>query len=179
MSRPECLWSAAIRVGDIPESGLTVKLQADERTRAEVAAAAGVDAVERLEVAADLVLRAGGGVHVVGIVSATVQQTCVVTLEAVINEVAEAIDLVFAPRSGDAGREAAMLDDGDCVETPEPLVGDAVDLGAAATELLILGIDPYPRKPGAVFESPQDTGDKDTPFAALATLKYNRRNPDD
>ena len=29
-----------------------------------------------------------------------------------------------------------------------------VDLGAVATEFLLLGIDPYPRKPGAVFEAP-------------------------
>ena len=30
---------------------------------------------------------------------------------------------------------------------PEPLIGGIVDLGALATEFLILGLDPYPRKP--------------------------------
>ncbi len=39
-------------------------------------------------------------------------------------------------------------------EPPEPLVGGTVDLGAIATEFLILGIDPYPRKPGAEFDAP-------------------------
>ena len=54
---------------------------------------------------------------------------------------------------------------------PEPLIGGVVDLGALATEFLILGLDPYPRKPGAVFEPPQDVKPDPGPFAALAGLK--------
>ena len=54
---------------------------------------------------------------------------------------------------------------------PEPLLGGVVDLGALATEFLILGLDPYPRKPGAVFEPPQDVKPDPGPFAALAGLK--------
>src|SRR5271156_3377550 len=54
---------------------------------------------------------------------------------------------------------------------PEPLIGGVVDLGALATEFLILGLDPYPRKPGAVFELPQDVKPEPGPFAALAGLK--------
>ena len=40
---------------------------------------------------------------------------------------------------------------------PEPLHDGAVDLGAVATEFLLLGIDPYPRKPDAVFEARRQT----------------------
>ena len=50
-------------------------------------------------------------------------------------------------------------------------IGGVVDLGALATEFLILGLDPYPRKPGAVFEPPQDVKPDPGPFAALAGLK--------
>ena len=39
-------------------------------------------------------------------------------------------------------------------EEPEPLIGNSVDLGLLATEFLILGVDPYPRKPDAAFEAP-------------------------
>ena len=53
---------------------------------------------------------------------------------------------------------------------PEPLIGGVVDLGALAIEFLILGLDPYPRKPGAVFEPPQDHKPEAGPFAALAKL---------
>jgi len=53
---------------------------------------------------------------------------------------------------------------------PEPLIGGGVDLGALAIESLILGLDPYPRKPGAVFETPQDVNPDQGPFAALGRL---------
>ncbi len=60
-------------------------------------------------------------------------------------------------------------------DPPEPIVNGAIDLGALAVEFLMLGLDPYPRKPGAVFEpviAPVDPADH--PFAALGALK----NPD-
>jgi hypothetical protein len=53
---------------------------------------------------------------------------------------------------------------------PEPLVGGVVDLGALATEFLILGINPYPRKPEAVFEAPRQAKGDQGPFAALERL---------
>jgi hypothetical protein len=53
---------------------------------------------------------------------------------------------------------------------PEPLVGGVVDLGALATEFLMLGLNPYPRKPDAVFEAPNDDKADAGPFAALGKL---------
>jgi hypothetical protein len=45
------------------------------------------------------------------------------------------------------------------------------DVGAIAAEFLLLGIDPYPRKPGAEFKSPAEQGAVVSPFAALARLR--------
>jgi hypothetical protein len=56
-------------------------------------------------------------------------------------------------------------------EPPEPLVNGAVDLGAIATEFLILGIDLYPRKDGARFSPPEVDDGGARPFAALEALK--------
>jgi hypothetical protein len=56
-------------------------------------------------------------------------------------------------------------------DAPELLVDGVVDLGAIATEFLILGIDPYPRKAGAVFDPPAAGDESGHPFAALAALK--------
>ena len=80
-----------------------------------------------------------------------------------------AIDLVFNP-SSDAGASADMSLG---TEEPEiePLIDGVVDLGALATEFLILGIDPYPRKPGAVFEAPPTGEPFAGPFAGLAALQ--------
>ena len=56
-------------------------------------------------------------------------------------------------------------------DPPEPLTGSSIDLGAIATEFLILGIDPYPRKAGVEFAPPAVENDDPHPFAALAALK--------
>ena len=64
------------------------------------------------------------------------------------------------------------------VDAPEPLVGGSIDLGAIASEFLMLAIDPYPRKAGVVFEPPAKDADTDGPFAALAALKKKGIEPE-
>jgi hypothetical protein len=44
-----------------------------------------------------------------------------------------------------------------------------------ATEFLLLAIDPYPRKPGAVFQPPVTEDNSAHPFASLAALKHRQR----
>ena len=81
-------------------------------------------------------------------------QNCVVTLEPIESEIDEAVDLVFLPEAAtapDAGGRCSAVEADD---PPETLQDGMVDLGAVATEFLLLGIDPYPRKPGAVFDAP-------------------------
>jgi hypothetical protein len=99
-----------------------------------------------------------------------VVQTCVVTLEPVESIIEEAVDLTFQPE-GASGGAAGGLHAVDAEDPPEMLRDGVVDLGAIATEFLLLGIDPYPRKPGVVFDAPA-TGDPSShPFAALGALK--------
>jgi hypothetical protein len=169
MARTKHPWTVPIRVEDVPETGRSVELTADESICATLAQAAGVNGLTRLEATFDLTRRGRGGVHVVGEISATVRQTCVVTLEPILNEVVEPVDLLFAP-AGAQISPAAELPVG-AGDAPEPLVDGRLDLGALATEFLILGIDPYPRKPGAVFEAPPSADRDATAFAALAALK--------
>ena len=59
-------------------------------------------------------------------------------------------------------------------DAPEPLVDGRIDLGAIAIEFLMLGIDPYPRKPGVAFEPPKSDSDGAHPFAALAALRKDK-----
>lgn len=161
-------WSVPVAVEDIPETGLHLEIEPPAEIRAELATFANVRALPRLSAVFDLTRR-GAGVHVAGQVSALVGQTCVVSLEPMESEVDEAVDVSFAPvRTGDGEAEAQVkLDE----EPPEPLVGGKVDLGAIATEFLILSIDPYPRKPGAEFAPPKVEDAGVHPFAALEALK--------
>lgn len=164
------LWSVPLALSDVPDSGRHFDLVADEQARNAVAKHAGLSALPRLEASFDVTLHGRDGLHVVGRVSATVGQTCVVTLEPLKNEIDESIDLVFAP-----GGALPLVASGEVEvpagDEPEVLVGGVIDLGAIATEFLILGLDPYPRKPDAIFQASAIGDDAAHPFAALAALK--------
>ena len=163
-------WSVPVALQEVPETGRHLEIAADERARAAIAKLAGLRSLPRLDAAFDVTRRGRDGLRVVGSVSATVGQTCVVTLEPVENEIDEPVDLTFMPPDdgGDVHRREEELGPHD---PPEALVNGRVDLGAIAAEFLILSIDPYPRKAGAVFASPAAGDASDHPFAALAALK--------
>jgi hypothetical protein len=166
-------WSVPVAIHEIPETGRRFDLVADEATRAEIAAVAGLRALACLQAAFDVTRHGRDGLRVVGTVSARIGQTCVVTLEPIEAEVEEPIDLLFAPRDETADQDSELPPD-----APEPLIGGTVDLGALAVEFLVLAIDPYPRKPGAIFQAPPTGDDGAHPFAALAALKKGRGGTD-
>jgi len=165
------VWSVPVAAADIREIGRRLDLVADETTRQAIVKTAGLAALPRLEAQFDLTPHGADGLRVAGRVAATVVQHCVVTLEPIESEIEEAVDLVFLPHPEPAA-EAAGLQSSEADEPPEPLRNGEVDLGAIATEFLLLGLDPYPRKPGAAFDAPVAEDDPSShPFAALAALK--------
>jgi hypothetical protein len=120
---------------------------------------------------------------VVGHVQARIGQTCVVTLDPIENDINEPIDLIFAPPEqipvlADLVDDAAESDS-EIPDPPEPIENGVIDLGRLATDVLYLAIDPYPRKPDAVFEPVVTAADpEDHPFAALKALKLDTKSPD-
>jgi uncharacterized metal-binding protein YceD (DUF177 family) len=173
MSMSAPAWRVPVRLEEVPAAGQRFALEAEAATRNGLAAAAGLAGLPRLAATFEVARHGRDGLHVTGTVSATVQQTCVVTLEPMESEIEEAIDLTFVPA---AGRERSGVAQGASPATAgdddlETLVNGAVDLGALATEFLLLGIDPYPRKPDAEFASPPAKDAAGHPFAALAALK--------
>jgi uncharacterized metal-binding protein YceD (DUF177 family) len=163
-------WSAPVTVAAVPETGRRLDLVADDAARAAIAKAAGLAALPRLEAGFDLTRQGADGLRVVGRVSATVVQNCVVTLEPIESEIDEAVDLVFLPDVAPPA-ETVDLQALEADEPPEAIRDGVIDLGAVATEFLLLGLDPYPRKPGAVFDAPPAGDPVSHPFAALAVLK--------
>ncbi|MBO0750786.1 MAG: DUF177 domain-containing protein [Bradyrhizobiaceae bacterium] len=196
MVEPAQPWHVPVRLADVPETGLHLDLVADAQVRAGLAALGDVTAMPRLEAVLDVV-RHGQGLRVTGRVSATVEQNCVVTLEPVQNEVDEPIDVVFAPPAheqpahdltgeGHAPGDEDLADERFAAggvgataagEPPEVLSADGTaDVGAIAAEFLLLGIDPYPRKPGAEFKPLAEQGAGASPFAPLAKLRKELKN---
>jgi len=174
-------WSVPVIVAQIPEAGLHGEIEADPATRVALAGIAGLRGIEWARASFDLKLESGDSVHVRGRVTARVGQVCVVSLDPVENDVVEDVDLVFVPES----RMPALADsvdeddEGDTPDPPEPILNGVIDLGRLATDALFLGIDPYPRKPDAVFEAPSVPDDpEDHPFAALKALKGGRKPPE-
>jgi uncharacterized metal-binding protein YceD (DUF177 family) len=176
MSESELPWRVPVKLIDIAETGRRVTVEADAATRTALAGALGVDSVQRASATFDLSHWGRDGLHVAGRVSATVTQSCVVTLEPVVNEINEDVDVDFAPEPAAVARPKSEEEAPSSIEGPDPLVGDSIDVGALATEYLILGVDPHPRKPGIAFDAPKagETAEdvaEGSPFAALAALK--------
>lgn len=169
-------WPVPVALEDVSEAGLHVELEAPPAVRAALAPLGALHDLPQLTAVFD-VTRRGAGLRVLGRVKARVGQTCVVTLEPIENVIDEEVDLIFSPdapvvpEGGDPAHHRSVGHTADEGELPEPLVGGAIDLGAIAVEFLMLGVDPYPRKPGVEFAAPARDIETEHPFAALAALK--------
>ena len=181
-------WRVPIVVAQIPDTGLHRDVEADALVRKAMAEAAGLREILSVRASFDVTPKSDGRYAVTGSVKARVGQTCVVTLDPIENDIDETIDQLFAPAE-QISALADLVDDGiesdaEIPDPPEPIVGGVIDLGRLATDALFLGIDPYPRKPDAVFEPPVTADDgEDHPFAALKALKggakpLDRKKPD-
>lgn len=154
-----------VRMDDIPPSGLDVRLAPSESERAALAKFLEIPAIPVLGAHFKLT-RKGHRVNVNGEIAGEVIRTCVVSLDDFAMPLKETISLVFDEK---ADPDAELSDED--ADAPEPLIDGVIDLGALLCEFTALGLDPYPKKPGAVF-SFEDKGDQDSnPFAALSTLK--------
>ena len=169
-------WRVAVAVAQIPETGLHRDIEADQAIRHAIADVGGLREVLSAQASFDVTPKSGGRFHVSGQVRARIGQTCVVTLDPMESDIDEAIDLIFAPPE-QVPQLAALVDeaehsDGETPDPPEPIENGIIDLGRLATDALYLAIDPYPRKPDAVFEPLVEAVDpEDHPFAALKALK--------
>ena len=169
-------WSVPIAVMQIPETGVARDIEANPQEREAMAVLGGLLDVGSAKASLLLTPIKSGHVHVTGRVWGKVGQTCVVTLDPMESDFDEDIDLMFAPPS--QIRELAesvdedIESDEETPDPPEPIDNGFIDLGRLATDALFLGLNPYPRKPDAVFEAPVEVVDpKEHPFAALQALK--------
>ena len=175
-------WRSPVTVAQIPDTGLHRELEASEAERRAIADLAGLRDIVSAHADFDVEPKSGGRVQVTGRVRARVGQTCVVTLDPIESEIDEEIDLTFAPEA-EARRLEDLIEEGqdddeapEVADPPEAIVNGIIDLGRIATDALFLAIDPYPRKPGAVFEADITAPDpEDHPFAALKALQDNQR----
>ena len=139
MTTPEFSHKLALNhVGELPQN---LHLVAGEKARAALAHRFGLEQINSLQ--ADLVAeRRGTQIAVTGPLVADVVQQCVVSAEPVPARIDEPVCLLFEtdPRRVPADDEEVTAESADIL----PVEGNAVDLGEAIAQSLLLALDPYP-----------------------------------
>src|SRR5262245_52719428 len=138
----ELAWDHAVQ--DIPEEGLSVERAASPEECAAVARALDLLACRSLIARYALTLRGGGHVQLSGTVWAQVEQSCVVTLEPLLNVVQESFNVDYwheADMPEPSGGAVDMHDEPDM----EPIVAGQIEVGNAVFQALASGIDLFPR----------------------------------
>lgn len=152
--------------------GQRIDLTADDTEREAIAERLGLGSLERLEAHVTL-SPTGPVVRAEGRLAATLEQSCVVTGEAIAAHVDEPFALLFMPSPEDRHPDEEIeLGEEDCDVVFYD--GATVDLGSAIADTLALSLDPYPRSASAdaaLKEAGVLTEDQASPFAALAALK--------
>ena len=159
---------------DQVRDGDRLDLSADDAERSAIAKRLGLLSLDRLD--AHVVLaRTGDRVRAEGRLAATLDQSCVVTGEAVGAHLDEPFSIMFVPEPPvSAPDEEIELGEGDCDVVFHD--GAVIDLGTSIADTLALSVDPYPRSAGAEARL-KDAGvlseEQASPFAVLAKLMKN------
>lgn len=165
-------------VSEVGEQGLDVRREATSAQCLAVAAAMEIVACNRLVAAYRITPLPNGRFRVAGEVNAEVVQSCVVTLDPVVQRIVEPIDVEFRPKAqidspADGEHEVFAPDD------PEPIENNRLSVGRIVYETVATALDPYPRASAAVLEDAEGQAapreSKANPFAALADWKPKRQ----
>ena len=167
-------WAHEFRLGELAHGPVTRTLSAEPVERMRLAQELSLDRLDSLS--ATLTVSPWlDGVKLEGLWSATIEQTCGVTLEAFVSELEGEFTVHVLPRGSTHAPSEISVEitvDPDADDPPDLIDGDRVDLAAYVVEHLSLEIDPFPRRPGAVFE-PREEESPPSPFAVLLQLKTN------
>jgi uncharacterized metal-binding protein YceD (DUF177 family) len=162
--------SRLVDIMRIPPRGQEVHVEATAEECAALARGFGLPGIQALS--GDYHLQASAkGIHVTGAVKASITQICVTTLEPFDSMIEEEVEVDFAEPSGMPAEPPTDIHE---YEPPDEIVNGQIDLGALTAEFLVLGLDPYPRKPGVDFSYRDPADEKDSPFAALNKLKGSK-----
>lgn len=169
MARPKLNpWRETVRLSEV-RGAVERRLSPEAPQLAAIARVIGVDALKSLT-AEVTVTPWQDGAELRGRFNAEVTQTCGVTLDPLEQEVRGDFFVRILPAgSQNLPSEDAEIDL-EADDPPDALEGDEIDLAACVVEHLALEIDPFPRKPDAVFEPPA-AQEETSPFAVLKGLK--------
>ncbi len=177
--RPEAAapLSRELRIDDL-EDLEEIAFEASPKERADIADLLDLVALDALHFSGRLE-RQGERFFLRGMLTASLVQNCVVSLDPIESKIEAPIKTSFWPEPLVAAfardlNEAAKHDSADW---PEPILDGKIDLGPLLYETLATAIDPYPRRQDARLEwqdnepGAPDQPEKKSPFAVLERLK--------
>jgi uncharacterized metal-binding protein YceD (DUF177 family) len=149
-------------------------LPADDSSRARIAKLLDLQALNSLVATLTYEPWLDGAV-IRGRVEATTTRLCGVSLDPLEENVDAPFEFRFVPEGSPnaPAAEAELVVVLDADDPPEVVQGDAVDLAHYVIEILSLALEPFPRKPGAVFIQ-ADATEAMSPFAVLRFPKPGR-----
>jgi uncharacterized metal-binding protein YceD (DUF177 family) len=159
-----------LEVARVPNLGSHEKLQADGKECALLAKRLMVPTIYSLSAHLKAKPWRGGGLKVTGELKVDLDQESVVSLEVFRSVLTVPVERYFLNVPPSAELEAD--------EDIDPIDNGIVDLGEVVAETLALELDPYPRKPGEVFESKiEDVAEeakKPNPFNVLKLDNFKK-----
>lgn len=152
-----------------------LKLAPDAAARQRIAAELSLDGIDALSAEMKVTHANNGLITIEGQLEAKVHPVCVVSLEPFDQTISEPVIVKFAPAGLIEKMTKRAEENGDeDFEPPDEIIDGTIDFGAVVTEFLALSLDPYPRKPEAVFKGGDPVEPKISPFDALKALKADK-----
>lgn len=163
-------------VATIPEHGLEVEREATPEERAAIAAVCNLLSCERLKVGYRVrrLDRARFAMSAALEMSAT--QSCVVTLEPIATEYSQTFQIELWPHE-ELPPAADDIVDAFAEDEPETFENNVIDVGSIVVNRLADLVDPYPRKPRAIFSWTDERAlatPEEGPFSKLRSLHPRR-----
>lgn len=174
MARPPLnVWSDTVRLSEVARGPVDRHISPDPAQLQTIAKTIGVDSLQSLEAHVRATPWMDGAI-LKGRFTAGLTQTCGVTLEPLEQTLSgDFLVRLLPPDSPNLpANDPEENVDPDADDPPEALEGEEIDFAAYVVEHLALEVDPFPRKPGAVFEPPADE-EGASPFAVLRRLKQD------
>lgn len=168
-------FSRPLAVERIAATGTELTIEADADERRALAERFGIAAIHAFKARFLATPWRRGGVELRGEFSAEVEQVSVISLEPFTSGVGEPVVRYFQAATGPGHHPPVLgvesLED----DEPDVISGGAIDLGEIAAEALALALDPYPRRPGEVFQEASGADPEElrqeSPFAVLSRLR--------
>jgi uncharacterized metal-binding protein YceD (DUF177 family) len=175
------VFSREIEASSVSSRPQERQIDASPAERVALAEVLNLQAIDQLVARVGVRRLNSGLIEVKGSFESEVVQTCGVTLEPLPAKVAESFRLTFGEAQPEPDLTEIDIDFEDS-DPPEPILNGKFDLGVVIAEQLSLGLDPYPRKEGALlpseFEHPEsdrasdlESAGRRKPFLGLDKLK--------